>query len=88
VRVSDQVVYEVVDREAVVLDLVSGRYFQLNEVATRALELIGETGDFGAVEEKIAREYEVDRGVLASDLGQLVDELRARGLLDRAQRPA
>ncbi len=87
-RVSDQVVYEVIDGEAVVLDLESGRYFQLNGVATRALELIRETGDLQAVEEQLVQEYEVDRALLAADLRQLVDDLIVRGLLNGDDRPA
>jgi hypothetical protein len=78
----------VVDGEAVVLNLESGRYLQLNGVATRALELIGQTGDLQAVEDQLAAEYEVDRSLLAADLGQLVDDLVARGVLNGDDRPS
>ena len=87
-KVSGQVVYEAIEGEAVLLDLGSGHYFQLNEEATRAFELIDDTGDLGAVEGQMASEYDVDRAVLATDLTKLVDELITRGLLDRTDRPA
>jgi hypothetical protein len=81
VAVADDVVYEVLDGEAVVLDLTSGTYFALNSTATRLWQLVERDGDVEKILEMMRAEYEVDPAVLDRDLRTLVDDLRAKGLL-------
>jgi coenzyme PQQ synthesis protein D (PqqD) len=71
--------------EAVLLDLASGTYFGMNGVATRAWEIITSAEAGGAtlaeIEATLLAEYDVSADVLATDLARLVEELRARKLV-------
>jgi hypothetical protein len=78
---ADDVVFQQLDDEAVLLNLASGAYFGLNAVGTRMWQLIGEHRSLGTVLDTLAREYEVDRGVLERDLLELVERLRTKGLV-------
>jgi len=81
VQISDDAVYEVLDGEAVVLHLITGNYYRLNEVGTRAWELIEEHRDLGRVRDAMLDEFDVTPEVLDADLATLVGELTAMGLL-------
>jgi hypothetical protein len=79
---SPDVVSRVLDGEAVLLDLASGRYFGLNEVGTRAFELAAAPGR--RVEEictLLLQEFEVPADVLRDDIDELLSALYERGLV-------
>jgi hypothetical protein len=78
---SGEVVSRVIDGEAVLLDLVSGRYLGLNDVATRVWELVAEGRDFGSIRAALLAEFDVPEDVLDRDLDQLFAEMQARGLI-------
>jgi hypothetical protein len=78
---SADVVSRVLDGEAVLLDLASGKYLGLNEVATRAWALLGEGKTFGAIHAALLDEFEVPADVLERDLDQLFADMLARGLI-------
>lgn len=79
--IPDDVVFEVLDGEAVVLNLKTGIYFTLNPVGTRAWQLIQEHGELEKVLEVMLAEYEVEPALLDADLRELVEKLRGKGLL-------
>jgi len=81
VQISTDAVYEVLDGEAVVLNLATGRYYRLNEVGCRMWELIDEHGDLGRVRDAIVEEFDTTSDVVDRDLARLVDELASMGLL-------
>ena len=78
---SADVVSRVIDGEAVLLDLVSGRYLGLNDVATRVWELLAEGKDFGAIQAALLAEFDVPADVLEGDLDALFTDMRARGII-------
>jgi hypothetical protein len=78
---SADVVSRVLDGEAVLLDLGSGKYLGLNEVATRAWEMLGEGKAFGAIRAALLEEFDVQPDVLERDLDQLFGEMLTRGLI-------
>lgn len=78
---SADVVSRVLDGEAVLLDLSSNKYLGLNEVATRAWELIGEGKAYGEIRSTLLQEFDVSREVLEKDLDRLFSDMRARGLI-------
>jgi hypothetical protein len=78
---SADVVSRVIDGEAVLLDLASGKYLGLNEVATRAWVMIGEGKAFGAFRAGLVDEFDVEADVLERDLDQLFAEMLARELI-------
>lgn len=81
IQISDDAVYEVLDGEAVVLNLVTGRYYRLNQVASRMWELIDEHGDLARVRASIIDEFDVTPEMVDADLAHLVAELTTMGLL-------
>lgn len=76
-------VSRVLDGEAVLLDLASGKYLGLNAVATRTWELIGADKTLAEIRDALLAEFEVAREVLEQDLIDLLHAMRARGLIVR-----
>ncbi|MCA1726779.1 MAG: PqqD family protein [Actinobacteria bacterium] len=83
VSISEDVVFEVLDDETVLLNLTTGEYHTLNGTGTRAWQLIEEHGDLDRVREAMVAEFQVDAVKLDADLERLVSDLVARGLLNR-----
>lgn len=81
VRVAADVAVEVVDGEAVLLHLPSGRWYALNATGTRIWELLVATGDPEAVVAAMADEYDVDPDTLRRDVDALIRALRQAGLV-------
>lgn len=75
------VVFEILDGQAVVLNLEGGSYYALNESASRLWTLIEAHGDVESVKREFRKEYEVNEEALDADLGGLINDLQARGLL-------
>jgi Coenzyme PQQ synthesis protein D (PqqD) len=78
---ASDVLSRVLDGEAVLLDLATGKYFGLNPVGTRVWELLGAGHNLGEVRATLLAELDVEAGVLEGDLEELVEELRSRGLI-------
>jgi hypothetical protein len=78
---SPEVVSRVLDGEAVLLDLASGKYLGLNAVATRAWELLGAGKPLREMRSALLDEFEVTRDVLDQDLTELLETMHARGLI-------
>jgi len=83
-RHAPSVVARVLEGEAVLLDLNSGKYLGLNAVATRAWEHFGAGKTLREVRALLLEEFEVTAEVLDRDLAELVASMRARGLLEQA----
>ena len=84
IRVSKDVLAQELAGETVILDLASENYFGLNEVGTRVWALIGEGLEPAAVVDALLEEYEVERAVLEKDVDDLLERLRAAGLIEFA----
>lgn len=80
-KISPQVVGEVLDGEAVLLDLASGKYFALNPSATRMWELLAASGDPDAVVAGILEEFASEEATVRADLDALLSDLLARGVV-------
>lgn len=74
--------YEVLEGEAIVLNLKAGTYHRLNPTATRMYELMAELGNLVAVRAEVIAEYDVAGAPLDADLDALAAQLVARGLLE------
>jgi Coenzyme PQQ synthesis protein D (PqqD) len=64
-----------------VLELGSGTYYRLNEVAGRAWQLLREPTTITAMSEQISREYDVDEVTCVTDLLALGRQLADEGLI-------
>ncbi len=83
VQIPDCIRFQRVDTEMVVVNTDTGVYFGLNEVGTRAWELIAEDGRLQAVAERMQDEFDVELQRLEADLLRLVEDLLANGLVKR-----
>jgi Coenzyme PQQ synthesis protein D (PqqD) len=80
IAIPEDVLFRELDGEAVLLNLKTGTYFGLNPVGTRIWQLIAEQHSLARVLDVLAREYDADRDVLATDLLALAGQLCANGL--------
>jgi hypothetical protein len=82
VGVSPGVLVRELEGESVLLNLSTESYFGLDEVGTRMWAALLEAPSIQAAYEQLLAEYDVDPGQLQSDLCQLIERLRAEGLIE------
>lgn len=78
---SDDVLFQEVGGEAVLLNLTSESYFGLDPVGTRVWVLLVEDARLQHAYDTMCGEYDVDPSVLESDLITLVGKLAEAGLV-------
>ena len=81
VRASEDVLFQALQGEAVLLNLKTGTYFGLDAVGTRIWQLLAEHEMLSEVAHVIVAEYDVTQERCASDLLQLVANLEQQGLI-------
>jgi hypothetical protein len=81
IEISEDVLFQEVGGETVLLDLDSEQYFGLDAVGTRIWQLLGEGAGAEAVVETLLEEFEVERATLAADVSTLLDQLAEAGLI-------
>jgi len=69
------------DRESVLLNLETERYFGLDETGTRMWQLTTDSPSIDAAYEKLLAEFDVEPELLRSNLLELLDRLVDNGLL-------
>jgi hypothetical protein len=87
VSLSPDALFQEVSGETVILDMASETYFGLDEVGTRAWQLMRKNGQLQSVFDVMLQEYEVAAATLEQDLGDLVAELEEAGLITLAAEP-
>ena len=80
-KASNDVLFQEVSGETVLLDLNSESYFGLDEVGTRIWSLINEGRAVGEVVDTLLDEYDVDRATLETDVSALLASLLEAGLV-------
>jgi Coenzyme PQQ synthesis protein D (PqqD) len=88
VTAGDDVVWQQIEGETVLLAIGSGRYYRLDPVGSRMWALLHELGDIDRVRERLLAEFEVDPERLGSDLEALVDRLAEAELVTVEPRAA
>ena len=81
IRVNDDVLFQELHGEAVLLNLKTGVYFGLDSVGTRAWQLLPEHPVLSQILEVIVREYDVAEERCAEDLIRLIAEMREHELV-------
>lgn len=81
-HIADDLLLQTVREEAVILNPTSGKYFTLNEVGTRMVQLYRELVDEDQVIAKITAEYAIDAATARADLQQLLHDMTANGLAE------
>jgi hypothetical protein len=82
--VNRDVVFAELDAEAILLNTATGIYFGLDDVATRVWELLDRDLTDEQIHAQIFEEYAVDADVLWADLGRILGQLEAHGLITRS----
>ncbi len=80
-RASDEVLFQEIEGEAVLLNLKNEKYFGLDQVGTRIWHLLVEHGDSARVMTEMRNEYDIDEETLVNDLSVLFCELESHGLI-------
>jgi hypothetical protein len=80
-HVPPQILFQKLDRDAVLLNLPSERYFGLDPVGARLWQVLAETHCLETAIQTLLREYAVDEAQLRLDVQELVESLIAKGLL-------
>jgi len=70
-----------IDDEIVVMLLSTGEFFSLSETAASIWRLIDGQRDRHALIAALSREYEADAGQIASDVDELLNQLREADLI-------
>lgn len=83
IRASPDSMVAEVQGEAVLLHLPTGKYFGLNEIATRVWRQIQTPTRLQVVIDDLVADYDVARSVLELDVLKLVRALEDAGLADR-----
>ena len=83
--VPDAVITRELDGETILLNLDTGIYFGLDKVGTDVWRAILAAATLEEALGRVQSEHDVEPGVLRTDFVRLVDELLAKGLLQRAE---
>jgi len=82
IRIKEDVIFRVIEGEAVLLNLASGQYYSLDNVGTRMWELLLKHGSVMPAVDELLAEYDVDEDQLRADLDRLLTQLADKGLLE------
>lgn len=78
---SPEVLSRVLDGEAILLHLGSGTYFGMNEVATRAWELIVAGTTYASMCASLVAEFEVSQADIERDMAEFLSALQEKHLV-------
>ena len=78
---TDLVAAEVVDGEAVIINLGNGMYYTMDKVGAEIWQLIERGRNMQEVTDYIAMRYAVERDIVLTDLEAVIRELLAEGLI-------
>jgi hypothetical protein len=81
VKISDEVLFQEIEGECVLLNLSNEQYFGLDEVGTRFWHLISADGKSENALKSLQKEYAVNEETLRNDLTLLINELKEQGLV-------
>ncbi len=86
VESSDEVLFQVLDEEVVLLDMKSGQYFGLNEIGALIWVMSKKGASLGSILSDIIEKYDVSESELVGHVTPFLDELEAEGLITRVEK--
>ena len=81
IRINDDVLWQQLQGEAVLLNLKTGVYFGLNPIGTRVWDLLAEHGTVREVVDAIVGEYEVATQTCTDDVLALIADMQKHALV-------
>jgi len=82
VMIPGHISYAALEDAAVLLNIKTNRYFELNEIGKRIWELLGEQNSLLEVCRTLENEYEVEAAQLERDALELLNQLVENGLVE------
>ena len=79
--ISPDVVFEVLEGEAILLHMQDGTYYRLNKTGTRVWELLESEPDRSRIVAAIADEFDAPADRIATDVDALLTDLTSHGLI-------
>ena len=79
---SAQAAFEVVEDEAIIIDLNTGSYYSLNDTGTMFWKLLDGQRTIADCARAIAQEYAVEAGEVEQDLLELAGAFQEEGLIE------
>lgn len=80
---TDNAMYQKVLDETVILDAQTGQYFTLDVITTEIVDLLNQQKSIADVATEIFALYEAPIEVIKQDIGELVDEMLTKQLLQQ-----
>jgi len=77
---SPDVIFQVIDDEAVLLDMASEEYFALNELGMRMWQLLSDDSATAVAIQQLLLEYDIDEHTLRQDMADWIADLVEQGL--------
>lgn len=75
------IIWSIVDEEAVLLDTLSGHYFSLNPPATEIWQHLHRGNSVSDIVRMLTKKYRMEEEVVRRDVSELITELRTARLL-------
>ncbi len=79
---TDEIIWRVVDDEALILNTSNGFYFSMNGTATEAWCLLNDGKSIDEVAQTISERYEIDLQSAKSDVEALLTELKKEKIVE------
>ena len=81
VVIGEEVLYQTLQDEVVLLNIKSQKYYGLNDVGARMWELLLEHRNVAKVADILSRTYDGEEAAIRADLNRLIEDLLKGGLL-------
>ena len=82
IKIAEDVVFQELDGEAVLLNMRTGIYFGLNPMGTRIWQLLSEHGEVKTVTTMLLDEYGIREDQLRNHLSDFIEQLQSKGLVE------
>lgn len=83
-EVNNQILFQKLGEEAVILHLESEQYFGLDEIGTRIWEVLKQEGSTEKALFVLLEEYNVEEQTLRKDIEELIADLKKENILKNA----
>jgi hypothetical protein len=81
VKISDQVLFQEIEGECVLLNLKNEQYFGLNEIATRMWQLLSINPKTDLALRSLLDEYNVSEEILRNDMAVIIRDMQNQNLV-------
>ena len=85
IRVSEDVLWRKVGDEVLISDSATASIFGLDGAGSRMWQLLAENGSVDETAAELASEFDASTDAIRADLERLIEDLRARGLVEVEQ---